>query len=131
MTQTPQPYESVANPGQQAPTPSYAPPGGYQAPPSAPVHGSPVFVMRPAEPKGLSITSMILGIASFLFGWTFLVPVLGLVFGIIGLRKEPAGKGFAWTGIALSGLMLLGWLVLILTVGISVLGIVGTAALAS
>lgn len=64
---------------------------------------------RPPGPKGMSITSMILGIASFFFGWTFLVPIAGLILGFIGLRKEPDGKGFAITGVVLNGIMLLAW----------------------
>ncbi|OUD85814.1 hypothetical protein BC477_15505 [Clavibacter michiganensis subsp. michiganensis] len=50
---------------------------------------------------------MILGLVSVFFFWTFLCPLIGLVFGIIGFRKEPAGRGFAITGLILNGLLLL------------------------
>ncbi len=60
-------------------------------------------------PKGLSITSMVLGIASLLMGWTFLMPIAGLVFGIMALKREPSARGMSITGIVLSGLCLIGW----------------------
>ncbi|MDN5813663.1 MAG: DUF4190 domain-containing protein [Arthrobacter sp.] len=75
----------------------YQPHGQYQAPP----------------PRGMSIASMVLGIVSIFAGFTFVVPIVGLVLGIIGLQREPAGKGMAIAGLILNGLMLLGWLLLI------------------
>ena len=60
---------------------------------------------------------MILGIVSVFFGWTFLVPIIGILLGIMGLRKEPGGKGFAITGVILTGLMLIGWLLIALVAG--------------
>lgn len=76
--------------------------------------GAPVYQAPPA--RGLSITGMVLGIASVgLFMWAFLLPPLaGLVFSIIGLIKEPQGKGMAITGLILSGAGLLFWLLLML-----------------
>lgn len=73
--------------------------------PAAVAWGQPVYAVAP--PKGLSLTSMILGLVSVFFFWTFLCPLIGLVFGIIGFRKEPAGRGFAITGLVLNGLLLL------------------------
>ncbi|MET0725316.1 MAG: DUF4190 domain-containing protein [Leifsonia sp.] len=58
--------------------------------------------------RSLSITSLVLGIVSIVAGWTFLAPVAGLVLGIIGLRREPAGRTFAIWGIVLSSVMLAG-----------------------
>lgn len=69
---------------------------------------------------GLSLTSMILGIASFFFGWTFLVPIVGLILGFMGLNREPRGKGLAITGLILNGLCVLGWviaLIIMITLG--------------
>ncbi len=73
--------------------------------PAAVAWGQPVYAATP--PKGLSLTSMILGLVSVFFFWTFLCPLIGLVFGIIGFRKQPAGRGFAITGLILNGLLLL------------------------
>ena len=76
------------------------------------------------EAKGLSITSMVLGIASLVMGWTFLVPIAGMVTGFMGLKREPAGKGFAITGLILNGLCLIGWVI-----GVFVLVTLGRAFL--
>ena len=78
-------------------------------------------------PKGLSITSMILGLVSVVAGFTFLVPVVGLVLGIVGLRKEPAGRGMAITGLVLNGLFVLGWATVIILFVVVGLGAAATA----
>ncbi len=61
-------------------------------------------------PKGLSLTSMILGLASLLVGFGFfMVPqIVGVILGHLGLRKEsPHGRGFAITGLITSYLAVL------------------------
>lgn len=85
----------------------YNNPGPYVPPSGQPVYGQ-------APPRGLSIASMVLGIASVLFGWTVVVPLTGVVLGIVGIRKEPAGKAMAITGLVLNGLALSVWVVLLL-----------------
>lgn len=65
--------------------------------------------MAPQEKKGLSITSMILGICGLL-AWCipccgFPVTITGLIMGIIGIRK--GGKGMAIAGIIMSAISLL------------------------
>lgn len=102
-------------------------PNHYQ--PNTP-HTPPVYVQAPmfvqSPPKGMSVASMVLGLVSIFFGWTFLVPLLGLILGLIGLKKEPAGKGMAVTGVILNGLMITGWVLLVmLLLGV---GMFGTAA---
>jgi len=96
--------------------PDYPPtgPGPYGSPPA------PVYLTFPApQPKGNSIASLVLGLSSMFFGWTFLVPIVGLVLGIIGSRKEPAGKGLAVAGIIINSIMLVGWaIVLFFMIGI-------------
>ncbi|MGO2004495.1 MULTISPECIES: DUF4190 domain-containing protein [Micrococcaceae] len=67
-------------------------------------------------PRGMSIASMVLGLVSILAGFTGIVPIVGLVLGIIGLRREPAGRGMAIAGIIINSLTLLGWLLLIIFV---------------
>jgi len=62
--------------------------------------------------KGMGIASMVLGIVSFLIMccvWYVapIVSIVGLVLGIISLKKEDAGKGMAITGIILSSIALL------------------------
>lgn len=61
-----------------------------------------------APDRGLSISSLVIGIVSIVAGWTFIAPVAGLVLGILALRRDPAGRTFAIWGIVLNGLMLAG-----------------------
>ncbi|OUE30446.1 hypothetical protein BFL35_09935 [Clavibacter michiganensis] len=109
---TPPAPAPAAPPVQRHPSasaPAAAPYGLAAAPvppaPAAVAWGQPVYAAAP--PKGMSLTSMILGLVSVFFFWTFLCPLIGLVFGIVGFRKEPAGRGFAITGLVLNGLLLL------------------------
>lgn len=67
-------------------------------------------------PKGASLTSLVLGLASILLGFTFLVPIVGFIFGFVGLLKEPAGRGMAIAGLVLNGIFLFGWLLLLIFV---------------
>lgn len=102
---------------QQAPYPQqpYPPQYGMQpyAQPYAPVY--PVPYPYPASPpKGLSISSMVIGLVSLFFGFTFVLPVVGFVLGLMGLRREPAGRAMAITGVVLNGLFLLVWAALVL-----------------
>lgn len=88
----------------------------------------PVY-MVPARPRGLSVASLVLGIVSIFFGFTFVVPLTGLILGLVGVKREPAGRGMAVTGIILSGLMLLGWILLIVAIGgLGLYGILGIAS---
>ncbi|MDR2255309.1 MAG: DUF4190 domain-containing protein [Arthrobacter sp.] len=117
------PAAPQANPYAQpyAVGPQYGPPYG-QPMPQQPYpqqftpYGAPTYQAPPA--RGLSITGMVLGIASVLFGWVFfLPPIAGVVFSILGLIKEPRGKGMAITGLILSGLGVLFWLFLVFVGG--------------
>jgi hypothetical protein len=65
-------------------------------------------------PRGMSITSLVLGLVSIFSGFTFIVPIAGLVFGVIGIKREPAGRGMAIAGLILNGVMLIGWVLLII-----------------
>lgn len=85
----------------------------------------PVYV---EQPKGKSLTSMILGLVSVLMGWTVVVPAIGLVLGFVGLAKEPAGRGLAITGIILNGLMVIGWLILLFVLFVMGAALFGAAA---
>ena len=79
-----------------------------------------VYSQPVEEKKGLSLTSMILGIAGFL-AWCiplvgFPVCITGLILGIIGIKK--GGKGMAIAGIIMCAITLL------LTLGNSILGVI-------
>lgn len=73
------------------------------APPAAPA--------APEALRTLSVTSFALGLASIVFGWTFVAPIAGLVIGIVALGREPLGRTFAIWGIVLNAVMLFGVLV--------------------
>jgi len=89
-----------------------------------------VYVVQ-SPPRGLSVTSLVLGLASIFFGFTFLVPLGALIFGIVGLKKEPAGKGMAVTGIVIGAAFMLFWILLggvvIAAIG-GLIGLAGTTA---
>ena len=60
---------------------------------------------------------MVVGIVSFFFGLTLVVPIVGLVLGFMGLKREPAGRTFALAGVWINGVMLvLGAITLMLIV---------------
>ncbi|MBO0985543.1 hypothetical protein IOC53_16920 [Rathayibacter sp. SD072] len=66
----------------------------------------PAYAAAPAPSTPFSLTSLILGVTSVFFGLTVVAPVAGLVFGILGLRREPAGRTLAIWGIVLNSVML-------------------------
>jgi hypothetical protein len=74
--------------------------------PVAPEHG----VAQPGfeESRGFSIASLVLGLASIVAGFTFFVPVVGLVLGVMALKREPASRTMAIWGIVLNAIMLAG-----------------------
>jgi len=63
----------------------------------------------------MNIASFVLGIVSFLGGSLFLgiLPVLGIIFGIIGLNKKEKNPGLGIAGIILSALSLVGFILLV------------------
>lgn len=83
-------------------------------------YGQPAYYGMPAtQPKGLSIASMVCGIASVILGWLMIPQIAAIITGHLALRREPSGKGLSITGLVLGYLCLLGygalWLLLIIT----------------
>lgn len=77
-----------------------------------PVYHAPVYALEPQPSRGLSISAMVLGLISVTFGWTLVVvPMIGIVFGFLALRREPAGRAMAITGLITSCVGLL-WVLL-------------------
>jgi hypothetical protein len=75
----------------------------------------------------MSIASLILGTAAVLTGGLLILPqLLAVVFGHLALRREPAGRPLALTGLILGYVMLL--VGLLLVVGFILLVALGTAA---
>lgn len=84
------PQAPVAPPAQQAAPAAAAPPAGYAGYPAAPV--------GPVPPKGISIASMICGIATFV-GFGLLSAVAAVVLGHMGQKRQPYARGFWLTGL--------------------------------
>ena len=59
-----------------------------------------------APPRGLSIASLVIGLVSILLGFSLIVPLAGLILGILGAKREPAGKGMAIAGIVINAIIL-------------------------
>lgn len=71
--------------------------------------------------KNLSIIALVLGLASVVFGQTFLVPIAAIVVGVMAYRREPTGHAMAVWAIVLGAVMAFGWVV------VGVLGLVFAA----
>jgi hypothetical protein len=87
------------------------PQSGYSQPEySQPGYGYPSSgYAQPYAPEArtMSLVAMIAGIVGIVTGGLFLVPqILAVVFGHIGLRKEPAGRGMAIAGLVMGYLTL-------------------------
>ncbi|RAX18631.1 DUF4190 domain-containing protein [Pseudarthrobacter sp. AG30] len=90
--------------------------------------GQPAYYGRPAEPKTLSIASMVCGIASVIMGWLLLPQLAAIITGHLALRREPSGKGMSISGLVLGYLCLLGYgaLWLLLIIGLTVASTTGS-----
>ncbi|NVM95040.1 DUF4190 domain-containing protein [Arthrobacter wenxiniae] len=88
-------------PGQPAPQPQYGAPTNYL--------GGPGYVDSTSGPRGLSLSSMIIGLTSlFIAGWFIVPQIVGIVLGHIGLSREsPQGRPFSITGLVTNYLALL------------------------
>lgn len=124
--QPPSPYSQPPGPYGQPPSPYSQQPGPYIQQPGP--YAQPGYYGMPAEPKTLSIASMVCGIASVIMGWLLLPQVAGIVTGHMALKREPSGKGMSITGLVLGYLGLLGygafWLLLI--IGLAYAGSTGS-----
>ncbi|AAT89962.1 hypothetical protein ATY41_03255 [Leifsonia xyli subsp. xyli] len=87
-----------------------------------------IAVTPPSPPRGLSITSMVLSLVSIVFGFPGILPLISLILGIVGLRKEPAGREMALTGVILSSLILLVWVMIVAFVIVAAIAAAGIAA---
>ncbi len=73
------------------PTPSAAPQPALQPAPQGPA---------------FAVTSFVLGLASIVSGWTFFAPIVGLILGILALRRGTPERALALWGVWLNGAML-------------------------
>jgi hypothetical protein len=114
-------YGQRPSPYSQQPGPYGQPPGPYGQQPGP--YAQPGYYGMPAEPKTLSIASMVCGIASVIMGWLLLPQLAAIITGHMALRREPSGKGMSITGLVLGYLCLLGygafWLLVIIGLAIA------------
>ena len=116
-------------PGQQPsahqPYPAYQPPSYHQQPAHQPFPGPAArqyYYGMAAQPKPLSIASLVCGIASVIMGWLLLPQVAAIITGHLGLKREPGGRGLSIAGLVMGYLFLLGYgvLWLLLLIGLAV-----------
>ncbi|MFF1830009.1 DUF4190 domain-containing protein [Paenarthrobacter sp. NPDC058040] len=116
--QPPSPYTQPTSPYSQPPSPYQQQPYGQPNP-----YGQPAYYAMPSQPKGLSIASMICGIATLVgFGFFILPQIAAVVLGHLGLKREPAGKGMAIAGLVMGYIgvaLALIWIIFIVVVGAS------------
>lgn len=77
-------------------------------PPASFAEPNPYATVPAGEMRGFSIASLVLGLVSIAASATFFVPVVGLVLGVMALKREPASRTMAIWGIVLNGVMLAG-----------------------
>jgi len=53
-----------------------------------------------------AITSFVLGLVSVVSSWTFFAPIIGLILGIIALRRQTAERTLALWGVWLNAALL-------------------------
>ena len=113
----PPPLPEAATPYSYQPGPGAQPYTGQQ-PYGGPDYNQPMYYTPQAQPKGLSIAALVLGIVSVVtFGFMLVPQVLAIVFGHIALGKEPAGRSMALAGLIM-GYAVTGIWCLLLFIGI-------------
>jgi hypothetical protein len=137
----PNPAPPTAPPGYYAPTaptapaaPAYGTPG-YGVPAAPPAYGAPVAPGYPAgypgqygyvppAPQGLSIASMILGIAgtffSFGYGLGLFPAIAGVITGHMARKRQPHARGF-WLAGLITGYIGIGISLIWIAVGVTFL----------
>lgn len=95
-------------------------PGSYQRYPGP--YPEQYYYGIAAQPKPLSIASLVCGLASVIMGWLLVPQIAAIVTGHLALNREPAGRGLSIAGLVLGYLFLLGYgaLWLLLLIGLAV-----------
>lgn len=123
--QYPPPYGQQPSPYAQQPG-TFSQPGSPYGQTGSPYAQQAYYGMQ-AEPKTLSIASMVCGIASVIMGWLLLPQVAAIITGHLALKREPAGRGMSIAGLVLGYLCLLGYgaLWLLAIIGLTVASTTG------
>jgi len=62
------------------------------------------------EPKGMAVAALVMGILSIVCCFGFgICPILGVIFGVLGIKKCPSNKGMAIAGLIMSAIGLAFW----------------------
>jgi len=106
-------------------------PGAQQAPEhhgyAGPGYAQPYFTPGQSEPKGLSITALVLGIVSVMtLGMFFIPQVLAIIFGHLARRRERAGRPMALAGLVMGYVVAGIWVVLLFLISLGAM--VGSTA---
>jgi len=89
---------AVLTPAIEGPKPNPAP--GQPAQPAQPAVGD----ARSGD--AFAVTSFVLGIASIVSSWTFIAPIIGLILGLIALRRSTTERTLALWGVWMNGALL-------------------------
>jgi hypothetical protein len=81
-----------------------------------------------SEARTLSVVALVLGLASIFIGGSILVPIAGIIVGVMARKREPAGRAMALWGIWLSVAMLVLWALAWILAGGLILAAIGLAA---
>ncbi|QYH35938.1 DUF4190 domain-containing protein [Salinibacterium sp. M195] len=74
--------------------------------------------------RTMSILALSLGIASFFFAQSVVVPLAAILLGVFGLRDEPTGRAFSIWGIVLACVASFGWIVILAGIALFALPII-------
>lgn len=94
------------------------------APPAQPGNAAVTNAPQGRE-NAFAITSFVLGIASIVSGWTLIAPIVGLVFGVLALRRRTTERTLAlwgvWLNVAMLALTALVVIVMLIVVGFALI----------
>lgn len=108
----------VLSPSDEQGSSADSPTAGYAASADAAPQASGPSVAASSRPalsstRTMSILALSLGIASFFFAQSVVVPLAAVILGVFGLRDEPSGRSFSVWGIVLACVATFGWVVLL------------------
>jgi len=83
------------------------------ASPAADQPAAPTAASATRTSRTMSILALSLGIASFFFAQSVVVPLAAIVLGVFGHRDEPAGRSFSIWAIVLACVTTFGWVVVV------------------
>lgn len=112
------PAPPTAPPAGEQPAPAYSPAPGTSAAAGAsaatppPAYAAPATTTAGATPgRGMAITALVLGILAFLGFWipflnvvSLIMAIVGLVLGIVALRKYTTGKGLPLSAVIVNAI---------------------------